>query len=106
MLKANQHFILSFFGPPVFAALACYGVYLLNFWLEMKTPVLMTAFLATAVIFNLIGRWSIRTFIPVLMRSKAVAIVLCASFAVGIIELALSALVDTIPAHFPAFRQA
>ena len=59
MLKANQHFILSFFGPPVFAALACYGVYLLNFWLEMKTPVLMTAFLATAVIFNLIGRWAI-----------------------------------------------
>jgi hypothetical protein len=65
MLKANQHFILSFFGPPVFAALACYGVYLLNFWLEMKTPVLMTAFLATAVIFNLIGRWAIRAFIPV-----------------------------------------
>jgi hypothetical protein len=65
MLKANQHFILSFFGPPLFAALACYGVYLLNFWMELKTPALMTAFLVTAVVFFLFGRWSIRTFVSV-----------------------------------------
>ena len=65
MLKANQHFILSFFGPPLLAVVACYGAYLLNFWFEMKTPVLMITLLVTAVVFVLIGRWAIRVFFPV-----------------------------------------
>jgi hypothetical protein len=65
MLKANQHFILCIFGPPVLAAIACYGVYLLNFWFDMKTPALMTSILAAAVVFFMIGRWAIRAFVPV-----------------------------------------
>ncbi|MFM2169175.1 MAG: hypothetical protein RIS79_3546 [Verrucomicrobiota bacterium] len=65
MLKANQHFILSFFGPPLLAGLACYVLYLLNFWMSLKTPALMTALLLNAVVFFLIGRWGIRTFVSV-----------------------------------------
>ncbi|MBL9129698.1 MAG: hypothetical protein JNG86_00760 [Verrucomicrobiaceae bacterium] len=65
MLKANQHFILSFFGPPLFAALACYGVYLLQFWMEWQNSVLLTIMLITSVVMLLAARWAIRSFITV-----------------------------------------
>ena len=65
MLKANQHFILSFFGPPLLAGLSCYAVYLLQFWMQLRTPMLLTTMLVSAVVFFMIARWAIRTFIPV-----------------------------------------
>jgi hypothetical protein len=65
MLKANQHFILSFFGPPLLAGLACYAVYLLQFWMELATPMLLITMLLTAVVFFMTARWAIRVLIPV-----------------------------------------
>ena len=65
MLKANQHFILSFFVPPVLAAVTCYGAYLLNFWFEMKTPLMMVTMLGTAIVSFLFGRWAVRVFVLV-----------------------------------------
>ena len=65
MLKATQHFILSFFVPPVAAIISAYVFYLLQGWIELETPVMLIGLLLVAVATYVATRWLIHTFIPV-----------------------------------------
>lgn len=65
MLRSNQHFVLGFFGPPIVATIAVYGVYLLDFWLEFQDSMMMIVMLITFVVMVIVTRWLVRTFIPV-----------------------------------------
>ncbi len=64
-MTASRHFILSFFAPPIAAAVACYFFYLCNFWMELRDGALMTGLLVTFVLVLIAGRWVVRTFIAV-----------------------------------------
>ena len=65
MLKATQHFILSFFGPPVVAIIFGYMFYLIQGWIELETPVMLIGLLVVAVATFVITRWAIHALVPV-----------------------------------------
>lgn len=65
MLKANQHFVLKFFGPPVLAGISSYAVRSLELWFEMSTSLLLIVMLVTFIVMFVLARWTIRAFVPV-----------------------------------------
>ncbi len=65
MLNSSQHFILSFLGPPIFAAVVCYLASLLQFWLKMQQGVLIAALLVVFILAYMFARWAVRAWFAV-----------------------------------------
>jgi predicted PurR-regulated permease PerM len=66
MLKANQHFIFSFFGPLIAASVAAYGFYLIQSSFELQTSTTLIGLLLVAVMTYVATRWVIHSFVPVI----------------------------------------
>ena len=65
MLKANQHFILGFFGPLIAEVVGAYLFYLIQAWIELKTPAMLIGLLVVAVATYVATRWVIHSFVSV-----------------------------------------